>query len=568
MKHSTITSLLLIVGGQLVAKAAEIPAPNFGTVLPPAQRDTGLGPSPAHPPTLAVEEPPAVSAAQPAQELSFEVKHLHILGVTVFDVDTLHALVAEAEGTQQTLSELDLLAKRITDFYRARGYPLARAVTPAQIIRDGVVRIVVVEAAYGRIAIDNQTRLNDKLIQDTTAALQPGNIVEDKALSQSLLLLSDMPSVGVSAVLQPGSRSGTSDLLLRLTPGPDVEGTVLVDNYGNSYISAYRIAGTLNINNPLQHADVLSVGVLGSGDDSGAGRLSYGRLGYELLLNGQGTRAGLAYSSLDYRLGGAFNAIDAHGTAKVTSEWIRHPLRRSRDHNVYAQVQLEQTELLDRIDASGVRTDRTLETLALTLSGDSKDQWLSAAVSTWSAGWTGGNLAFTNTAALASDAAAAQTQGFQGKWNLTASRLQELGGAHSLLLSYAGQWTANNLDSSQKMSVGGPYSVRAYDVGTLSGDQGYRATLEYRYDAGTWWSGQVQWIAFVDTASVALNRYPWSTSMNTGTLSGAGLGLNWRGPKRWTGLLYVATPIGAKPDSALVKTQDTVRLWVELGRRF
>ncbi|MBT0571084.1 ShlB/FhaC/HecB family hemolysin secretion/activation protein [Curvibacter sp. CHRR-16] len=518
-------------------------------------------------PALVIEDPPVASGNSPTQELSFEVKQLQILGNSVFDVDTLHALVADAQGKWLTLSELDLLAKRIADFYHARGYPLARAVTPAQIIRDGKVRIVVVEAAYGRIAIDNQTRLNDKLLKDMTASLQPGNVVEATALNQSLLMLSDVP-VGVSAVLQPGDRSGTSDLLLRLTPGPEVEGNVLLDNYGNSYISPYRVAGTLNINNPMQQGDVLTVGVLGSAQDGGVGHLSYGRLGYEVLLNGRGTRAGLAYSSLDYRLGGAFSTIDAHGTAKVVSEWIRQPLRRSRESNLYFQMQLDQTELLDRIDSSGVRTDRDMEALSLTLSGDYKDQWLSAAVNTWSAAWSGSNLSFSNAAALASDADAAKTQGFQAKWNFSASRLQELGSAHFLLISFAGQWANSNLDQSQKMSIGGPYSVRAYDVGSLSGDQGYRVTLEYRYDAGSWLSGHVQWIAFVDTASVAINRYPWGTSMNTGTLSGAGLGLNWRGLNRWTGLLYIASPTRANSDNAQVNAQNTLKIWVELGRHF
>ena len=54
-------------------------------------------------------------------------------------------LVADAEGRSLTLSRIEGLAKRITDYYHAHGYPLARAVIPPQTIEDGVVEIRVNE---------------------------------------------------------------------------------------------------------------------------------------------------------------------------------------------------------------------------------------------------------------------------------------------------------------------------------------------------------------------------------------------------------------------------------------
>ena len=151
---------------------------------------------------------------------------------------------------------------------------------------------------------------------------------------------------------------------------------------------------------------------------------------------------------------------------------------------------------------------------------------------------------------------------------MSLSHLHSLSGAHSLFVAYTGQWANTNLDSSQKIAMGGPYAVRAYDVGTISGDEGYRVTTEYRYDAGALWQGQAQWIAFIDTAYVAVNRFPWASSRNSATLSGAGFGLNWRGSDHWTGMAYLASPIGAPPDNSLIKSQDSVRIWAEIVRHF
>ncbi|MHA4915575.1 hypothetical protein ACX0E7_14455, partial [Enterococcus faecium] len=84
------------------------------------------------------------------------------------------------------------------------------------------------------------------------------------------------------------------------------------------------------------HGDLLSATVLSTGSG-----MNYGRLSYDILVNGQGTHVGAAYSLLRYKLGSELSALDANGTASVASLWGRHPLMRSRQANVYAQVQVD-----------------------------------------------------------------------------------------------------------------------------------------------------------------------------------------------------------------------------------
>ena len=106
-----------------------------------------------------------------------------------------------------------------------------------------------------------------------------------------------------------------------------------------------RLGATVYLYNPLHQGDVASASVLSSGKG-----MSYARLGYDLLLNGAGTRAGVAMSAMRYRLEGAMRPLKAHGTAQVASSWLRHPLLRSRDANMYLQLQYDQVHLRDRID--------------------------------------------------------------------------------------------------------------------------------------------------------------------------------------------------------------------------
>ena len=116
------------------------------------------------------------------------------------------------------------------------------------------------------------------------------------------------------------------------------------------------------------------------------------------------------------------------------------------------------------------------------------------------------------------------------------------------------------------MSVGGPYSVRAYDVGAAAGDLGYFGSAEWRHELSASDAGQWQAVAFVDSARVTVNQQRWSAGPNSARLHGAGLGVNWAGGQQWNARAYVAKPVGGTP--VLLASRSSARLWVELSRRF
>lgn len=493
--------------------------------------------------------------------LEVEVQKLRVVGATSFDETTLHALVADGEGKKLNLAQLDQLAARISNYYRSRGYPYARAVVPAQIIQSGIVHLLVVEARYGKVELENQSRVTDSLVRSTMSRIQPGQPIDQAQLDEALLLLADTPGVLVDATLKPGQSPGTADLMLQAGPGPEYSGNLTLDDYGNSYTGRMRLGGNLQFNNPLHRGDVLSLGGLSAGT-----RLNYGRIGYDSLLNGRGTRAGGAYASMNYGLGGSLTNLDARGSTETGSVWLKHPFLRSQSANLYGQLQYDAILLRERIGVAAVETDRHVNNWTWTLTGDWRDMLLSGGISTLSLGWTKGRVGFDNVSAESTDAATARTQGEFSRWNLSLSRLQSVGARTTLYAAFTGQWADRNLDSSQKMSVGGPYSVRAYEVGVLSGDAGYRGTLEFRYDHGPLWQGRFETVLFVDGAYVTVNQSPWTTGTNSASLSGAGIGFNWTGQRQWKVRTYIATPIGSPPE--LVRNPDSTRAGSEIGFQF
>jgi hemolysin activation/secretion protein len=467
--------------------------------------------------------------------------------------------VADGQGKQLTLAQLDELAARITEYYQRHGQPLSRAIVPAQTVREGVVTLEVLEARYGRVSLDNRSSASNRLLQATLAPLQAGDAVEQAKMDRALLLLSDIPGVLPSAVFKPGERTGSADLTVTTDPAQAVTANLALDNYGNRFTGRTRASAALGWANPLGIGDLLSLNLLSSGSG-----LNYARAAYEAVLSGQGTRLGGAYSALNYELGEELAPLQANGSSKVSSVWLRQPLLRGRDASVYAQLQYDQLRLRDHLDATTLRNDRTVDNTSVTLSGDASDAY--QGINVWSVAWTGGEVDLEDAMARAADAATAGTAGSFSKVNASYARLQALGSLSALYLSLSGQWANTNLDSANKLSAGGPYSVRAYETGVLSGDNGYQATVEFRQALPQAGYGRWQATAFVDTAHLEINAQPWTTSANTARLSGAGLGLNWAGPQLWQAKASVARPIGSVP--AALEGRRSTRAWFEIAKAF
>jgi hemolysin activation/secretion protein len=558
--HPLFAALLLALPS--LALAAGPVTPNAGSILQEVQPSLPQAPS-SNNTGLTIEG--AENANLPATA-PFMVHSIRITGNTKIDTVTLHALVADGEGHEQTLNQLQVLAGRITDYYHAHGYPLARAIIPAQRIANGVVTLEVLEASFGKINLDNHSRVNSGLLQDTLSPMQSDAVIEQSTMDNSLLLLSDIPGVSAHATLQPGAQVGTSNLNVVTEPLPMVNGNVGLDNYGNAYTGRVLGSGNLNILNPLRMGDVLSLSAMTSGSD-----MNYGRVGYETLLNGLGTRVGASFSALHYILGSNLANLDGNGTAETSSAWLKQPIIRSQDDNLYFQMQYDHMALQDNLNSSGgIHDKRHLDNWTGTASGDWRDSVLVGAANTWNAALTNGHVGFDDAAAQESDAGSTQTQGDFTKLDFSYTRLQGIASRDSLYFALSGQVANANLDISQQLVVGGPYTVRAYDMGVLTGDEGVLGTVEWRHDLGSLWGGNWQTVAFVDSENITINRSLWagaqSAGNNSATLSGAGVGMNWSTQDQWVAKVYVATPIG--PDPSQVPNAPSARAWVQIAKGF
>ena len=540
------------------AAAGQQPPPSAGTQLQqipptpaPERSAPALGFRPADPPLT-----PAPDSA------TLRVNQLRLQGASLFSETELLAATGFVPGRALSLADLQAMAARITAFYRQRGYLVAQAVVPAQDIEAGVVTIAVVEGTLGKIDVRNSSALSNDLIDSQLTGIQPGVPVDIASLESGLLLLSDMPGVQTRATLAPGVEPGRTDLLVDVVPGRTVTGSVDADNAGNRYTGEYRVGGTLNLNNLAGRGDVASLRVLTSGSG-----LGYARAAYQMQF-GKAT-VGASYSWLHYELGREFSALQAHGTARVASLFGSYPLIRSRDTNLYALVSLDDKTLEDRVDATASAVDKKSQVITAGLRGDHRDLVGGGGLNSFYLAATAGSLDIRTPSARAFDALTARSDGGFTKLNVSASRLQSVTSSVSFYGAVSAQLASKNLDSSEKMELGGAWGVRAYPQGEAFGDEGLLATLEARYLVPGFserYAGQLQLVGFVDAGTVTLNQSPWFAGDNRRTLSGAGVGLNWSVPGNFVVRTSYARRLGH--EAAQSAPDRRGRFWVQAVKYF
>ncbi len=502
-----------------------------------------------------------------SDQVKILVQSLNVTGQALYSEAELVAVTGFSPGRELSLSDLRGMAAKIADHYRRNGYFVAQAYLPAQDIKDGAVTIAVLEGRYGDISLRNQTKLSDGLANGLLGGLNSGDTIAIAPLESRLLLLSDVPGVNVRSTLVPGASVGASDLIVEVTPGQRVTGSVEADNAGNRYTGEYRVGGAVHFNNLTGHGDVLSFRGLTSGPG-----LHYGRASYQLQF-GKAT-AGVAYTALNYRLGKEFESLQAHGTAEIASIYGSYPLIRSRNSNLYALVDFDARTFQDKVDTVPSPmdvTDKKAKVLIAGLYGNQRDGFGGGGLTTYSLTENLGDLDIRTPWALALDKnePGPHTNGHYQKLGFHGSRLQRVTERLSLYAGIDGQIASKNLDISEKMGLGGMYAVRAYPVGEGYMDQGYVAKLEARLLLGKITQdmpGQLHLVGFADTGSGILHKTPWMAGDNRRTLSGAGVGLTWERYNNFVVNAYWAHKVGnAVATSAPDKNG---RFWIQAVKYF
>lgn len=559
---SSVSVLMLVAG---LAQAQQ--APDAGTLLQQQPSPPAIKPAPV-PSTAPIK--PADIRAQGGP--SFVVRGFRFTGASLIPERELQVRVEEFVNLNLNMLGLQAIANDLTGYYLEKGY-LARVVVPQQDVRNGIVEMRIIEALRGSLRIDNKGQRVDSsrvagFIDGRLAQGAPFNTI---ALDEAVAILNEQPGLKASTSLQQGTREAETNVVVSAEDTPLWSGAVGLNDHGGKASGKYQAQGLLSLNNPTGRFDSANMLVNASEGNT------YLRGDYNLAVGDRGLRLGAHAARLEYEIiEDSLRPLGLNGAATTYGITASYPLARTNSLTLNLTGSHDVKELIDR-SAAGETGNRDVSVTGIGISG-SLQHLLGerSVVTSFGAGVNFGKARQRNAGALALDAATRRTNGSFAKLGYTLANLGQLDPNWRYSAVLRGQFAGENLDSTERMSLGGLAGVRAYPTGEATGDEAWLLNLNLRRSFGD----NLAATFFYDAGGVTLNHTTW-TGWNAGnpnlrnryTLAGIGAALDWRFSPAALFSATVAAPVGKNPgrDANGLNadgSRNRGRVWLSVNAQF
>lgn len=463
-----------------------------------------------------------LEAPQEAGSITLRLGGVSLLGNTVVSTDELSSLYEDLLGQDVPVTTIFALANQITAYYGQAGYPLSRAIVPAQEIdADGIITIQIVEGFVDRVDIENESVRENKILRGHGDHLTQERPISNVTLERELLLADDLPGLQVRSVLRRSDDTlGATTVILDVEEESPVTYAFSMDNRGSEAVGPVQIQLSAAMNNLLQQNSQTRLRFANASFDR---ELLFGELEHEVVLNDRGLSFTLGLRASRAEPGTSiFRAIDLQTEATTSYAELRFPYIRSRNRNLFYYGQIEARDSETNALGETLSEDR-LRSVRVGADYDNADDFggLNTVSVEISKGLSG--LGANSNDDPLNSRADGKIDYFKGTIDL--SRIQQLAyfdadlSAWSLFGQMRGQFTGTSLFSSEQCGLGGSELGRAFDPSTLSGDRCAAALAEVRYQVEeTEFLDSLQLYAFADIGTVS------DVGSGSSQLSSAGLG--------------------------------------------
>ncbi len=407
----------------------------------------------------------------------------------------LDAEVGRQDAQGFSIGQMEQVTNALTRMLRDGGFIVAYAYLPTQEVQGGNVEIGVLSGSLGNVVVEGNELLSDERIALNFNYLK-GKPLQKQELESAILQLRDYPGLAPAAVLSAGADVGTTDLTLRVSERRFGMQT-WADNYGSENTGEYRARVKFDWNSPLRRGDRLTVNLLQTFDPADG---TYGGVQYETPVGYRGTYIGAAYdqNSFDSQiaLSGSGVSVDTEGETETAQIYVRQMLMRGREMNMDLVFDLSTKSTFFDTSLLEDEQNDNLTVASLLFNFEAVDRLGPLGVNSLTIGYHRGFEDFLGSmdeAGINDDDTVSSRVGASGvraggdfdKYTLQYQRLQQLTLSNSLLFRGYYQYTSDLLTSLEQMSLGGPYSVRAYPNAQELVDRGYFMSMEYTYNAAS-----------------------------------------------------------------------------------
>jgi len=495
----------------------------------------------------------------------------------------VNGLLAAAQASQPAegfaINQLQEVAGQVTKYYRDHGLILAQAFIPAQEVSSGEVTIQVLEGKLGAVRVEGNKYYDAKVLTRPFRNLIGGPVVKDQ-VEESLLRITGYAGLNAQAVFSAGSDVGTTDLVLRVQQEQRLGLDASVDNHGSRFSGEYRGTVGLTSYNAFGIADTIRAYALRAfdpNDNDATG--TYGGITANLPMT-PSTALRLEAASNAYDVGLEFAALGLTGETFIATAAIDYDLVRSR-YGTHG-LTFDFSRKTAKFEESGSQTAED-EIAAIGVEYrlsqiDTRFRGINRLSLRYTRGLEGifGAIGAPGEPPGEGEPPPSRTGvggGFH-KTTLDMQRMQRLSTNMAILVRAFGQYSDDLLTSLEQLSLGGPYSVRAYPVSEFLVDRGAFASFEFIANAPgfasrpAWanrtWGQVLQFSLFADYATGKVLGTVAQDVDATPEISGWGGAVQFNFTRKSFLRADVATPIGNYVPSDDRDPQYFVRFGVQL----
>ncbi|MDC9581626.1 ShlB/FhaC/HecB family hemolysin secretion/activation protein [Xenorhabdus sp. PR6a] len=446
------------------------------------------------------------------------VHKIHLEGAESLSTSAQQALSKPYLSHCLTAGKINELVRKVSNTYIEKGYVTSLAGLKEQDLSTGILTMTVTEGKVGTILLDGETPLALKMAFPNMT----GKILNLRDIEQGMEQLNRLPSQQITIDIQPAKQSGYSDIILkRVTSRLPVNASLGMDNSGQKNTGAEQINVTLGLDNPLHLADLWSISV---------NRNSDFRHNHQSWNVTSGVTVPYGYWSFDYQYARnrSFQMIPMTGTSGYhhESEGQTHQLKVNRTLYRDGKQKLGLNMGIARRQtsnvAAGVKLSVSSPTLNVASLGANYSTVLAGGYLTFNPTLSHGLTLWGATKDDSGDRNAPRSQ-FR-KFSLSSSYFIPVTEDIYYLTSLYGQFTPDKLYASERLSLGGQYSVRGFKEQNLIGNNGgyWRNELNWKL-ASLPLLGELTLNSALDTGWLENNK---KRQTEGGNVTGTSLGIS------------------------------------------
>lgn len=494
-----------------IAAPPSIQAPDAGSVLKQIEQKSNIKPLPPPEPSEINEEAPLLKEGEKVKIIEFQFRNNKIISS-----EELKKHLNKYVGRELTFNELKLAVASISILYKEIGF-LAQATLPPQDITSGVIQIDILEATFGKtqyLTDNEKPHVNpDRIMNIIYPPSKENEPLDLNRLERGILLANDLPGAGAGVQLMAGDKPGSTDIGVKIQNKKRFQGSFIVDNFGSRMTGRDRALFNVSIRSPFGWAD--SIGLTSLKTEG----TTYVRTSYLLPVGNNGLRLGVNATYLEYKVvAKEFEVAKVFGYSGGVGALATYPLYRSRTKNLNAEVSYDVKRFINK-NLSGTQSDYYTRIYTAAFPFDFTDQLMFEGAS------NDGRLSLMH--GKNEGLSDSSVEGYFNIAQINFKRQQFFKNNFGLNFTLIAQKTDHNLDSSQKMYLGGPNGVRAYPTSEAGGSEGYQYSLELQ----KFLPNNLTLSGFYDEGYVRqLNEGTPTVGPNSYRLKGYGISLHWDGP--------------------------------------